>query len=452
MERSNKNNADKILNENIFRLILVLSIPAIISNLISNIYNLVDTYFVGTLGVSASGAVGIVFTLMAILQAVAFMLGQGAGTNISRRLAVNEIIDASEFASVSFYLSIFIGLLFTFFGLIFLTPLMMLLGSTSTILPYSKIYGMYILISAPALMGSLVLNNIFRYEGKTYLGMIGLSIGGILNMIGDPILINTFDLGIHGAGLSTMISQYISFIILIILFKYKSACTLSLKSLKNGFNKTFLICHNGLPSLIRQGLNSFSSGILNNCAKIYGDDCISAMSIVSRCQAFMVSVALGLGQGFQPVAGFNYQVKNYSRLKKATTYTLVLSTVIFIVLAIPCAIFSPNIINLFIDNQNVIEIGKNALIYTAIGIIFLPLSTVTNMLYQSTGQSLIASILASFRSGLILIPVILILSSTLNLLGIQLSTSVSDVISSIVSLPFLLHFYFKYPSMDYNER
>ena len=196
------------------KLITILAIPTIISMLVSNIYNLADTFFVGKLGVAASGAIGVIFTLMSILQAIAFMLGHGAGSVVSRLLASKDIAKASSFASTSFYLSLFLGFSFVVLGLVFIEPLMYLLGSTDTIYPYAKVYASYIIAASPFFMASLVMNNVLRYEGKALYSMIGLAIGSILNIILDPILIFGFDMGMHGAGLSTAFSQVVSFFVL----------------------------------------------------------------------------------------------------------------------------------------------------------------------------------------------------------------------------------------------
>ncbi len=437
-----KKNYDKMLKMPIPKLILILSIPAIISNLISNIYNLVDTYFVGELGVSQSGAIGILFTLMAILQAIAFMFGQGAGTNISRRLAEKDEESASSFASIAIFFCLLIGTLFTIFGLIFLEPFMRLLGSTNTILPYAKQYGSMILLSAPAIMTSLAINNIFRYEGKTYLGMIGLVVGAILNMAFDPLFIFVFNWGVIGAGLSTALSQYVSLIILLILMKKESVCKVSMHYVFKNKHQILIVIKNGFPSFIRQGLNSVSSGVLNAVAGHYGDDCVSAISICSRLQGFMFSVGLGIGQGFQPVSSFNYQKREYKRLKDTFNFTLFTSFGIFFVFAIISFIFSRQIVDIFIDSENVVNIGSKTLCFLCIGLCFLPISVTTNMLYQSTGKSFIASLLASLRGGLCLLPYILILPLYFGIGGVQVSNCLGDITASLISFPFIF-IYFK---------
>ena len=433
------------------KLITLLAIPTIISMLVSNIYNLVDTYFVGKLGVSASGAIGVIFTLMAILQAIGFMLGHGSGSVISRLLAKKEIDKASEYASTSFFLSLFIGVVFVVFGLIFIEPLVYFLGSTVTILPYAKTYAFYIILGAPFFMSSLVMNNILRYEGKAFYSMIGLALGSILNMILDPIFIFGFNMGMHGAGLATAFGQFVSFIVLLVLFKKNAQSKFNFKVMSKEFNTYFTIFKTGLPSLIRQGLNSISSGLLNNIAKPFGDECISALSIVSRINMFLLSVGLGMGQGYQPVAGFNYQARKYNRVREGFKFTLITSVVMMGTFCLFAMIFSEQFVSLFIDDSKVIDIAKVALRFTVIALLAMPLSTVGNMLFQSIGKNLVASFLSCLRAGLCYIPLIIILSMTLGLLGIQMTQMVSDILTSLITLPFIIHFFRNLPKEDNND-
>ena len=285
------------------KLIPRLALPAVFSMLITMIYNLVDAYFVGRLGTSASASIGILVSVQSVFQALGFMFGQGSGSNISRHLGMGDQKAASRIASLGFFSTLLISLVPAILGLIFITPLMRFLGSTETILPYSIHYGFYILISGPALAVSCVLNNILRYEGRAFYSMFGLVTGGVLNMIGDPILMFGFHMGIDGAGLSTALSQYISLGVL--LYMVLSGKTISRVSLRElAWNRTYFtaILKNGFPSLIRQVLNSIATATLNICANPYGDAAIAAMAIVSRVVMFLASTMMGIGQGFQPVS------------------------------------------------------------------------------------------------------------------------------------------------------
>lgn len=429
------------------KLVIALGIPTTISMLITNIYNMADSYFVSEISVSAGGATSVVFGIMAILQAFGFMFGHGAGSKISRSLGGNNTKEANTYASTSFFAGLTCGTLIMIFGLIFLEPLMRLLGSTKTILPYAMDYGMWILIAAPAMTASCVLNNILRYEGRAALAMIGLTTGGILNIILDPVFIFAFDMGIAGAGLATAISQYIAFGILLSMFLFKKTqSVLSLKHIDRGYHVLLDIVVTGLPSFARQGLNSISTMVLNIQAEPFGDEAIAAMGYVGRTSHLVFSVGLGIGQGFQPVSGFNYGAKKYSRVKKATWFTFGIGTVLIGVIAIVCSIFAPEIIGLFGDGEaRVLEIGSTALRFYCIALIFFPLCVVTTMLFQSIGKSVPALILSTLHSGLIFIPLCLILPSFIDILGIQIAQPISYVISAVASLPCLIVFFKKLP-------
>ena len=431
-------------------LITILAIPTIISMLVSNVYNLVDTFFVGKLGVSASGAIGVIFTLMAVLQAIGFMLGHGAGSVISRLLASKDSETASTYASTSFYLSLIIGFVFVLLGLIFIELLVYFLGSTKTILPYAKIYATYIIITSPFFMASLVMNNILRYEGKSFYSMIGLMSGAILNIILDPIFIFSFNMGIHGAGLSTALSQVLSFVILVILFLKNTQSKLKINKITKDIRVILVICKTGLPSLIRQGLNSISSGLLNNIAKGYGDECISALSIVSRIQMFLLSIGLGMGQGYQPVAGFNYQAKKYNRVREGFRFTLFASLIMMSIFCIFALIFAREFTSIFIDDVKVIDIAEVSLKFTSIALIFLPISTCGNMLFQSIGKNFNASFLSCLRAGLCYIPILIILSSMLGLLGLQMTQMVADILATLITIPFIIVFFNNLPKEERN--
>lgn len=424
------------------RLILSLGIPTTVSMLITNIYNMADSYFVSQVSLSAGGATSIVFGIMSILQAFGFMFGHGAGSNISRMLGSKHIEKASRYASTGFFWALFCGLVIMSGGLIFLEPLMRLLGSTETILPYAKDYGMWILLAAPAMTSSCVLNNILRYEGKAALAMIGLTTGGILNMALDPLFIFTFGMGISGAGLATALSQFISFAILLSVFlRKKTQSKLSLHFMAKEFKTLGDIVITGLPSLARQGLNSVSTMVLNAQAKAFGDAAIAAMGYVGRTSSLIFSVGLGIGQGFQPVSGFNYGAKKYSRVKKGTWFTLGFGTAFIGVISAACFIFAPQIIALFRKEVVVIEIGSEALRIMCVFLLFLPISVVATMLFQSIGKSLPALILSCLQSGAIFIPLCLILPGFFGITGIELSQPLAYFTAALVSLPMTLAFF-----------
>ncbi len=444
---------DKMTGTPISQLIITLSIPSIISMLINNIYNLVDTAFVGRLGTSASGAVGVVFGFMAIIQAFGFMFGQGSGSILSRALGSRDRESASVHASAGFFGAMLCGLIITLIGFMWLDRIVMMLGSTETIAPYAKTYISYILVAAPFMSGSLALNNVLRYEGKASLGMVGLMSGAIINMIGDPILMFGLDMGIAGAGLSTAISQIISWMILLYMFlSGKTATKLSLGKAIHATPSVYgNICATGFPSLLRQGLNSLTTVLLNAQCAVYGDAAVAGMSIVTRVVFFSFSVALGIGQGFQPVSAFNYGAGKYSRIRKGFRFTAIVAESIIVVGCGLMFVFSEGIIALFRDDPEVILVGTRALQLQSLAYLLLPFSMTTEMLLQSTGKRFGASLLSALRSGLLFIPILMILSHLRGLAGIQEAQPLALVMSTPLSIPFMVGFFRKLPKQDEKE-
>ena len=431
----------KMTETPVSKLIIMLGIPTTISMLVTNIYNMADTYFVSQIGTSASGAVGVVFGLMAIIQAFGFMVGHGAGSIISRRLGARDLESASRFASTSFVSSLAAGAGITVFGLLFLEPLVRLLGSTETILPYAKTYAAFILIAAPFMASSCVLNNILRYEGRAAFAMIGLTTGGILNIFGDWLLMDCLHFGVEGAGISTAVSQLISFFILLSMFlRGKTQSHLSFRRFTRDPGEILLICKTGFPSMVRQGLSSISTMILNSEARIYGDAAVAAMSIVNRICFFIFSVGLGIGQGFQPVAAFNYGARKYKRVRGGFFFTLIAGEALLGCAAVAGIFFTAEFVGFFRDDPEVIAIGSVALAAQMIALLFQPLSICANMMFQSIGKNGVATFLSMLRSGLYFIPVILILSRTMGLFGIEISQTVADILAFFTTLPFAIPF------------
>ena len=431
----------KMTQTPISKLILTLGLPTVISMLVTNIYNMADTYFVGSLGTSASGATGIVFGLMAILQAFGFMFGHGAGSNIARKLGSHDVKSAKIYAATSFWSSILAGILVMVLGILFMDPLMRLLGSTNTILPYAKDYALYILIAGAAMTSGCVMNNILRYEGKAFYAMIGLTSGGILNIFGDYIFVKVLHMGISGAGLSTAISQYISMGILLLPYlQGKTQSSFHIKDFSTDITVYKDILSTGMPSLFRQGLNSISTMVLNSTASLYGDAAVAAISIVTRIVNFLFCIAVGIGQGFQPVSAFNYGAKKYSRVRKGFLFALGLGTLLMIGLSILSFVNADAFVAIFRDDPKVITIGSKALHWYSISLILMPIAMYANMLFQSIGKGTIASFLAALRSGLSLIPCILIMNYLFGLNGLEKAQSISEVISSFISLPFVIVF------------
>ena len=437
----------KMTETPVARLVITLGIPTTISMLITNIYNMADSYFVSQVSLSAGGATSIVFGIMSIIQAFGFMFGHGAGSHISRQLGGKHIDKANNYASTGFFTAIWCGIVIMSAGLIFSKPLMILLGSTPTILPHAMDYAFWIFLAAPAMTASCVLNNILRYEGKATLAMIGLTTGGILNIFLDYMLVVRLEMDISGAGLATAISQYASFGILLSVFILgKTQSKLRISNISPEFYILKDIIITGLPSLARQGLNSISVMVLNAQAEQFKDAAIAAMGYVSRTSSLIFSVGLGIGQGFQPVSAFNYGAKKYSRVKKSTYFTAIFGAAFMGVLSALCFAFAPEIIELFRSEKEVIDIGSVGLRIQCAFLMFLPISVVSTMLFQSIGKSVPALVLSCLQSGLVFIPLCLILPRFLGVLGIQLSQPIAYFITALVSLPITLRFLKRLPA------
>lgn len=441
----------KMTETPVSRLIVTLGIPTTVSMLISGIYNLADTYFVGTLGESPQAATGILFTLQSIIQAIAFMLGHGSGSFVSAALAEKDIKRASKYVSTAFFTGAVIGTLLSVFGIMFLSPFMRLLGSTETILPYARDYGLCVLVSCPFMICSLILNNNLRYEGKAFYAMIGLTAGGVLNIFGDFFLIRVFPLGVLGAGISTAVSQFVSFIILLFWYSRMAQGTISLRYISRNVKTYLSIIKVGFPSFIRQGLSSVSNGILNNLAKPFGDAAIAALSVVGKYSSFIMCVGLGIGQGFQPVSSFNYQAGKYKRVKRGLVFTTFFAFAAVGILALLGIVFSGQIVRIFQKSPDVVSIGTEAIKYSSAGLIFFPLSVPVNMLYQSIRRPGVSSVLSLMRSGLIFIPVIFIMSHFFLLRGILLSQPLADAATGLISIPFILKFLHTTPDDDCSQ-
>lgn len=448
MEKSEQlSQYDRMTKQPVQKLILQLGLPTTVSMLVTSLYNMADTYFVGTLGTSASGATGIVFGLMAILQAFGFMFGHGAGSIISRKLGAQDLKEARKYSATSFYLALVSGIAVLVLGLIFITPLMRLLGSTETILPYAKDYAFYILLAAPAMVSSCVMNNILRYEGRAFFAMIGLTSGGFINIFLDAYFIRVLHMGIGGAGLATAISQYISFGILLSMFlRKKTQTNFAVSDIRFTWSTISEIITTGLPSLARQGLASVSSMVLNHTAGIYGDAAIAAMSIVNRITMFLFSVGLGIGQGFQPVAGFNYGAGKYSRVKKGFFFTWWFGTLTLGIFALAGFASAPVVVSWFRDDAEVIALGIPAMRAQCIALFFVPFSVCNNMMFQSIGYKKNATFLSTLRNGVCFIPLVLLLQLLLGMRGVQFAQAVADVLAFFICIPFTVSFFKKLPT------
>ena len=413
-----------------------MAVPTIISMLITNIYNMADTFFVSQIGTSASGAVGVIFSAMAIIQAISFMIGMGSGTHVSQALGAGNKKKADTYASTAFFTAFIAGIILAFFSLTHIDFIVRFLGSTETIAPYAKDYATYIFYAMPFMMCSFVMNNLLRFEGLTMYGMVGITTGGILNMVLDPILIFALNMGTAGAALATALSQGVSFIILLVMCNTKEdALSIKFSNFKPSLQIYGSICYNGIPSLGRQGIASVSTILLNNAAGVYGDAAIAAMSIVSRYTMFINSSVIGFGQGFQPVCGFSYGAGKYKRVREAFWFCVKVVTVILVVLCVISLLFSGQIVAVFRrDDPQVIEIGTLAL---RLQLLTLPLwgyITMCNMFTQAIGYGVRSTIISTARQGIFLIPALLVFPNIWRLLGIQIAQPVADICTLVLCI------------------
>ncbi|MDD4320589.1 MAG: MATE family efflux transporter [Acidaminococcaceae bacterium] len=439
MNEYSKQNAKfkKMTESPVEKLVCSMAIPTIISMLITSLYNMADTFFMGKINASATGAIGVVFSLMALIQATGFFFGQGSGNYISRMLGKKDMKSASIMASVGFFSAFLVSIIFSLLGLVFLTPLATLLGSTPTILPYAEKYMQIILLGLPFMATSLVLNNQLRLQGDAAFGMIGISGGAIINIILDPIFIFYFHMGIAGAALATILSQFISFTALIVCCQRSSSMTIKFSNFKPSWQLYREIANGGFPSLARQGLASITFVVFNNILGFYGDAAIAAISIVQRVNFLAIASLLGFGQGFQPVCGFNYGAKLYKRVTTAYIFCLKVSTVVLFCWSVLGFVFAPEIIAAFCKgNADVLAIGIKALRLQTLSLPFMGVVIITNMLLQNIGAFIGASILAIARQGLFFLPLIVLLTNALGLLGAQIAQPISDFCSFLVAVPF----------------
>ena len=417
-------------------LICSLALPCIISMLVTAFYNMADTFFVGMLkSNSATGAVGVVFSLMAIIQAVGFFFGHGSGNFISRELGRQNFEEASNMAATGFFSAIAAGALICVLGQIFLEPLATLLGSTPTILPYTKAYLQVILFGAPWMTSSLVLNNQLRYQGSAAYAMVGIASGAVLNIALDPLLIFTFGLGVAGAAWATIISQFVSFCLLLIGCSRGGNLHIHISRVQRKWSYYEMIVKGGLPSLARQGLASVATICLNRAIRPYGDAAIAAMGVVQRITMFGGSAMIGFGQGFQPMCGFNYGARLYQRVKDGFWFCVRSSTVFLLAVSTLGFIFAPQLIALFRDDPEVIACGAAALRFQCVTFFTTGWTVMSNMMLQTIGKTGSATFMAMARQGVFFIPLIYLLSHCFGLVGVQMTQSVADYLAFFCAIP-----------------
>lgn len=417
-------------------LICKMAIPSIVTVLVTSIYNAADTIYVGRISTEATAAVGIVFSYMALMQAIGFFFGHGSANYISRALGAKNTEAAKKMAATGFISAFVSGVIVAVLVYIFMKPLLILLGATDSNMADSINYLKYILIGTPWIIVSFVLNNQMRLQGNAILGMIGISVGAFLNIILDPFFIFNLNMGVSGAALATIISQFISFIILFNMTGKRGGVKIEFKNFSPSFGRYFEIVSGGLPSLGRQGIASVATIILNRYAGLFGDSAIAAFSIVNRIMMFSAAALIGFGQGFQPVCGFNYGAKLFKRVRKAFWFCVKVGTIYCVFFAILGMIYAPQAIRLFRgEDIRLVEIGSATLRYQCIAFPFLGYITIVSMYLQNIGMTLNASLLAVARQGLFFIPISFIFVNAFGLTGLELTQPVSDIFTFIFALP-----------------
>lgn len=389
---------NEMLESPIGGLLFRKALPTIIIQFITVVYNTADTYFVARINTEASAAVGIVFSIMAVIQAIGFGIGMGCGSIISRRLGASKTDEADMYGSSG--------------------------------------------LAASFMCMSFVLNNILRSEGQTSLAMIGMTSGGILNLILDPVFIFTLHMGISGAAIATMLSQIMSTLIMSIIFMTgNSIVKISPFKISRKIETYGLILKTGFPTICRQGLASLSSAILNIGAAVYGDGAIAAVSIANKLYMLIRNVILGIGQGYQPIAGYCYGAGKKERVRKLFWLSSISGTVICVLFAILMFIFRVPVITWFRDDNEVIKVGSNMIMYMCMSMPFLAYSTYVNQTYQCLGFSKGATFLACQRQGMCFVPLALILPRLIGVSGIEMLQPAADILTFVISVPFQIWFF-----------
>ena len=415
-----------------------MAIPTIITMLITSLYNMADTFFVGQLNnTSATGSVGVVFPLMAVIQGLGFTFGQGSGNAMSRSLGAQDREAAERMSATGLFSAFFAGLLLAAVGLVFNASLMGALGSTPTILPYAMAYVRFILPGAPFLMASIVLNNQLRLQGSAFFAMIGIGFGALLNIALDPLLILALGMGVSGAAVATSISQFVSFFVLFAMTRRGGNIRPRLRNFTFKKAQYLEVLRGGLPSLWRQGLGSVASVMLNVAAGAYGDWAVAGMTIVTRTMMFGASAVIGFGHGFQPVCGFNYGAGLFSRVRKAFFFTFQVMLVWMLLVSLIGFIFAPAVVALFSKDPEVIRFGARALRNQSLVFPLMSLLFAGNMMLQNIGSAVRASVLSMARQGIFFIPLILVLPRLFNIQGLLLVQPAADACAFLLAIPIL---------------
>lgn len=437
MQPRHRDNYEFLTQAPVSRVILTMAVPTIVSMLVTCFYVIVDTYFVGQLNTQSTAAVGIVFPLMSLIQAIGSFFGHGSGAYMSRELGARRTDNASSMATTGLVYALLTGILIAVVALLFLRPLSLVLGSTATSLPFTEQYMAIILLGAPFQIASFTLNSQLRMQGNARYAMWGIISGALLNVILDPILIFACGLQLRGAALATVIGQIVSVAVLLAMCHFRATTGVRLRPRFFSLHWHYVreIVYGGSPSLSRQGLASISVVLLNVAAAGYGDAAVAAMSIVSRVTMFVMAVIVGLGQGFQPFCGYCYGAALYNRLRHGFWFTVRVGFIFLLFFSAVFFCFAEQTIAVFRDDAIVIAIGSTALRWH---LAVYPLNAYImagNMMLQTTRRPIRANVLSSARKGLVFIPFILILPHLFGLMGIAMCQAVCDVVTFIIAIP-----------------
>ncbi|MBR1691291.1 MAG: MATE family efflux transporter [Lachnospiraceae bacterium] len=418
------------------KLITTLAVPTIISMLVTGIYNTADTFFVGRISTQATAAVGLVFSVMAIIQALGFFCGHGSGNYLARMLGAGKTKEADEMASTGFALALIIGVLIAAVGITYIEQIASAVGATATTMEDTKNYMRIILLGAPFMIGQFVVNNQLRFQGSAMFAMIGLMCGAVINIALDPLLIFVLGMGVTGAALATVCGQIVSFIVLLIGSMQGENIRLSIRNVHINGHYLLEIINGGIPSLFRQGLAAIATLLLNTYAgRLGGDAAIAGMSVVTRVLMLLASALIGFGQGYQPVCSFNYGANRKDRVKEGYFFCVKYGTIFLFAVGSLCCIFAPQIVGWFRNDPEVIAVGRVALRCQAAVLPLMGTITMTNMMLQSTGKGFKASVTASARNGIFFIPLILILPRLFGLTGVEITQSCADILAFALSVP-----------------
>ncbi len=434
--------------EKIGKLLLKLSLPAIIGMMFGALYNVVDTIFVGK-GVDAFaiGGLTVAFPIQMFIVALAMLIGVGAQANISIYFGKKDIKRANEIAGSAYTMMFILAAILTALGYVFIVPLVKLFGASPTLIPYAKDYMSIIFMGTIVNSLTMVNNSILRSEGNAKISMIVMVVGTALNIVLDPIFIFALDMGIKGAAAATVISQYTSFFIGFFYMLYgNSIIKISFRSLKLKAEYLGEILKLGFPTFIRQVAGSIVAIFMNNSIQLYGGDiALSAFGVINRVMMFLLLPMFGIVQGVQPIIGFNYGAKNRERVKESVIMAIKIMMMYCVTALVLVMLFNMQLFKIFTDDFDVAAIGSKAIKIIFIGIPIIALQIIASSFFQSIGKSRPALVVALMRQVILLLPLILILPRLfgLGLTGIWISIPISDILSSLISLILLRRAFLK---------